>query len=85
MKTNSIHYGDIGFYTIAMHYGTITFKNFKIILINNGGGIFRILPGHKDSVLIPSLKLHCLTAEHLAKMYGFDYTIASDEQSLSKD
>jgi hypothetical protein len=37
MKTNSIHYGDIGFYTIAMHYGTITFKNFKIILINNGG------------------------------------------------
>ena len=26
-------------------------KNFKIILINNsGGGIFRILPGHKDTV-----------------------------------
>jgi 2-succinyl-5-enolpyruvyl-6-hydroxy-3-cyclohexene-1-carboxylate synthase len=42
-----------------MHYGTITFKNFKIILINNGGGgIFRILPGHKETpVLIPSLKL----------------------------
>jgi 2-succinyl-5-enolpyruvyl-6-hydroxy-3-cyclohexene-1-carboxylate synthase len=34
------------------------FKNFKIILINNGGGIFRILPGHKETpVLIPSLKL----------------------------
>jgi 2-succinyl-5-enolpyruvyl-6-hydroxy-3-cyclohexene-1-carboxylate synthase len=29
--------GDIGFYTIA-NYGTITFQNFKIILINNGGG-----------------------------------------------
>jgi hypothetical protein len=41
-----------------MHYGTITFQNFKIILINNGGGgIFRILPGHKETVLIPSLKL----------------------------
>jgi 2-succinyl-5-enolpyruvyl-6-hydroxy-3-cyclohexene-1-carboxylate synthase len=39
--------GDIGFYTIAMHYGTITFKKFKIILINNGGGIF--LPGHKET------------------------------------
>jgi 2-succinyl-5-enolpyruvyl-6-hydroxy-3-cyclohexene-1-carboxylate synthase len=25
-----------------------------------------------------------LLLEHLAKMYGFDYTIASDEQSLSK-
>jgi 2-succinyl-5-enolpyruvyl-6-hydroxy-3-cyclohexene-1-carboxylate synthase len=51
--------GDIGFYTIAMHYGTITFQKFKIILINNGGGgIFRILPGHKETpVLIPSLKL----------------------------
>jgi 2-succinyl-5-enolpyruvyl-6-hydroxy-3-cyclohexene-1-carboxylate synthase len=41
---------EIGFYTIAMHYGTITFQNFKIILINNGGGgIFRILPGHKET------------------------------------
>jgi 2-succinyl-5-enolpyruvyl-6-hydroxy-3-cyclohexene-1-carboxylate synthase len=42
--------GDIGFYMIAMPYGTITFQNFKIILINNGGGgIFRILPGHEET------------------------------------
>jgi 2-succinyl-5-enolpyruvyl-6-hydroxy-3-cyclohexene-1-carboxylate synthase len=27
---------------------------------------------------------HCLTAEHLATMYGFEYTIASDESSLEK-
>jgi 2-succinyl-5-enolpyruvyl-6-hydroxy-3-cyclohexene-1-carboxylate synthase len=33
-------------------------KNFKIILINNGGGIFRILPGKETPVLILSLKLH---------------------------
>jgi 2-succinyl-5-enolpyruvyl-6-hydroxy-3-cyclohexene-1-carboxylate synthase len=60
-------------------------KNFKIILINNGGGIFRILPGHKETpVLIPSLKLPLFNSGTFSKMYGFDYTIASDEQSLSK-
>jgi hypothetical protein len=42
---------------IAMPYGTITFQNFKIILINNGGGGIRILPGHEETpVLILSLK-----------------------------
>jgi 2-succinyl-5-enolpyruvyl-6-hydroxy-3-cyclohexene-1-carboxylate synthase len=60
------------------------FKNFKIILINNGGGIFRILPGHKETpVLIPSLKLPLFNSGTFS-MYGFDYTITSDEQSLSK-
>jgi 2-succinyl-5-enolpyruvyl-6-hydroxy-3-cyclohexene-1-carboxylate synthase len=34
-------------------------KNFKIILINNGGGFFRILPGHEETpVLILILKPH---------------------------
>ena len=60
-------------------------KNFKIILINNGGGgIFRILPGHDESTVFNTFfeTSHCLTAEHLAKMYGFDYHIASTEESL---
>jgi 2-succinyl-5-enolpyruvyl-6-hydroxy-3-cyclohexene-1-carboxylate synthase len=71
------------FCTIVMHYGTITFlKNFKIIVINNGGGgILEFYPGHEESPVLTLLKLHCLTAEHLAKM-GFEYTIASDEASL---
>ena len=62
-------------------------KNFKIILINNGGGgIFRILPGHQENKAFNTFfeTSHCLTAEHLAKMYGFDYTIASTVDSLKK-
>jgi 2-succinyl-5-enolpyruvyl-6-hydroxy-3-cyclohexene-1-carboxylate synthase len=27
---------------------------------------------------------HCLTAQHLARMYGFDYSTASDETSLTQ-
>jgi len=60
-------------------------KNFKIVLINNGGGgIFRILPGHDETPVFNTFfeTSHCLTAENLAKMYGFDYSIASDESSL---
>lgn len=61
-------------------------KNFKIIVINNGGGgIFRILPGHEETPVFNTFfeTSHCLTAESLAKMYSFDYYIASDETSLS--
>ena len=60
-------------------------KNFKIILINNGGGgIFRILPGHEETPVFNTFfeTSHCLTAESLAKMYSFEYSIASDETSL---
>ena len=60
-------------------------KKFKIILINNGGGgIFRILPGHEETPVFNKFfeTSHCQTAEHLAKMYGFDYSIASNEANL---
>jgi 2-succinyl-5-enolpyruvyl-6-hydroxy-3-cyclohexene-1-carboxylate synthase len=60
---------------------------FKIILINNGGGgIFRILPGHQETETFNTFfeTSHCLTAEHLAKMYQLDYTIASDEDTLKR-
>jgi 2-succinyl-5-enolpyruvyl-6-hydroxy-3-cyclohexene-1-carboxylate synthase len=60
-------------------------KNFKIILINNGGGgIFRILPGHDETPVFNTFfeTSHCLTAEKLANMYDFDYAIASDGPSL---
>lgn len=62
-------------------------KNFKIILINNGGGgIFRILPGHQETKVFTTFfeTSHCLTAEHLAKMFGFTYQIASTEDSLKE-
>lgn len=78
--------GDIGFlYDSNALWNNYTPKNFKIILINNGGGgIFRILPGHEESAVFNTFfeTSHCLTAEHLAKMYGFEYTIASNEASL---
>jgi 2-succinyl-5-enolpyruvyl-6-hydroxy-3-cyclohexene-1-carboxylate synthase len=78
--------GDIGFlYDSNALWNQYIPKNFKIILINNGGGgIFRILPGHEETPVFNTFfeTSHCLTAEHLAKMYGFEYTIASDETSL---
>jgi 2-succinyl-5-enolpyruvyl-6-hydroxy-3-cyclohexene-1-carboxylate synthase len=80
--------GDIGFlYDSNALWNEYTPKNFKIILINNGGGgIFRILPGHEETPVFNKFfeTSHCLTAEPLAKMYGFDYSIASDETSLAK-
>jgi len=78
--------GDIGFlYDSNALWNQYVPKNFKIILINNGGGgIFRILPGHKETPVFNTFfeTSHCLTAEHLARMYGFEYSIASDESSL---
>ena len=80
--------GDVGFfYDSNALWNEYIPKNFKIILINNGGGgIFRILPGHEETPVFNKFfeTSHCLTAEQLAKMYGFEYTIASDEASLSK-
>ena len=78
--------GDIGFlYDSNALWNNYIPKNFKIILINNGGGgIFRILPGHEETPVFNTFfeTSHCLTAEHLAKMYGFEYSIANDETSL---
>lgn len=78
--------GDIGFfYDSNALWNKYIPKNFKIILINNGGGgIFRILPGHEETPVFNTFfeTSHCLTAENLAKMYDFDYSIASDETSL---
>ena len=80
--------GDIGFlYDSNALWNNYIPKNFKIILINNGGGgIFRILPGHQETETFNTFfeTSHCLTAEHLAKMYQLDYYIASDEKSLDK-
>ncbi|MDD5152078.1 MAG: 2-succinyl-5-enolpyruvyl-6-hydroxy-3-cyclohexene-1-carboxylic-acid synthase [Flavobacterium sp.] len=78
--------GDIGFlYDSNALWNEYIPKNFKIILINNGGGgIFRILPGHEETPVFNKFfeTSHCLTAEPLAKMYGLNYSIASDEISL---
>jgi 2-succinyl-5-enolpyruvyl-6-hydroxy-3-cyclohexene-1-carboxylate synthase len=81
--------GDIGFlYDSNALWNNYIPKNFKIILINNGGGgIFRILPGHEETPVFNTFfeTSHGLTAEHLAKMYGFEYSIANDKTSLVKE
>jgi 2-succinyl-5-enolpyruvyl-6-hydroxy-3-cyclohexene-1-carboxylate synthase len=78
--------GDISFlYDSNALWNNYIPKNLKIIVINNGGGgIFRILPGHDETPVFNTFfeTSHCLTAEHLAKMYGFEYAIANDETSL---
>ncbi len=59
--------------------------NFRIILINNsGGGIFKILPGPKLTNALEYFETpHCLTAEHLCKMYEFDYQKAFSSESVT--
>lgn len=78
--------GDISFlYDSNALWNNYIPKNFKIILINNnGGGIFRILPGHQENETFNTFfeTSHHLTAEHLAKMYQFDYHTAKDENEL---
>jgi 2-succinyl-5-enolpyruvyl-6-hydroxy-3-cyclohexene-1-carboxylate synthase len=80
--------GDIGFlYDSNGLWNNYIPKNFKILLLNNGGGgIFRILPGHKETPVFNTYfeTSHHLTAEHLAKMYQFDYLTAHNEEELSK-
>jgi len=78
--------GDISFlYDSNALWNNYIANNFKIILINNGGGgIFRILPGHNETAVFNIFfeTEHCLTAEHLAKMYRFDYETISKEEEL---
>ena len=60
-------------------------KNFRIIIVNNqGGGIFRILPGHKNTKNFDTYfeTNHKLTAVQLCKMYGLKYESANDEDTL---
>lgn len=80
--------GDISFlYDSNALWNSYIPKNFKIILINNGGGgIFRILPGHEEKPVFNTYfeTSHHLTAEHLAKMYQMNYFTATDTDSLEK-
>ncbi len=80
--------GDIGFlYDSNALWNNYIPANFKIILLNNGGGgIFRILPGHEETATFNTFfeTSHQLNASHLAKMYGLAYFEAHDEISLTQ-
>ena len=60
--------------------------DFRIILINNnGGGIFRILPGKEDTENFQRFfeTAHQLNAEHLGKQFGFDYISVGSKNELN--
>lgn len=81
--------GDISFlYDSNALWNSYIPKDFKIIVINNGGGgIFRILPGHSETPVFNTYfeTAHHHTAEHLAKMYDFSYQKAADEAGLRSE
>ncbi|WP_264845639.1 2-succinyl-5-enolpyruvyl-6-hydroxy-3-cyclohexene-1-carboxylic-acid synthase [Capnocytophaga catalasegens] len=74
--------GDLSFfYNSNALWCAYTPTNFRLILINNdGGGIFRILPTDKELPVFESFfeTPHGLSAEYLCQMYGWEYTKASD-------
>jgi len=62
-------------------------NTFRIVVVNNeGGGIFRILPGHKDTDNFDRFfeTKHHLSAKQLSEMYGFDYVVAKDQTQLEE-
>ncbi|WP_339610749.1 2-succinyl-5-enolpyruvyl-6-hydroxy-3-cyclohexene-1-carboxylic-acid synthase [uncultured Planktosalinus sp.] len=61
--------------------------NFRIILINNqGGGIFRILPGEKSTPNFDTYfeTVHNLTAKKLCEMHQIGYASVNNEQELKQ-
>ena len=77
--------GDISFvYDSNALWNNYIPNNFRIIVINNGGGgIFRFIPGPQQSGSLDYFETpHHLTAEHLCKMYNFEYSTAKDETEL---
>ncbi|WP_248722817.1 2-succinyl-5-enolpyruvyl-6-hydroxy-3-cyclohexene-1-carboxylic-acid synthase [Seonamhaeicola sp. ML3] len=81
-KQTTLISGDLSFlYDSNALWNKYIPKNFRIIVINNqGGGIFRILPGHKNTENFDTFfeTNHNLTAEHLCNMFGFEYITASN-------
>ena len=61
--------------------------NFRIIIINNsGGGIFKIIPGPSTTNATAYFETpHCLTAENLCKMHGFDYQVAATTENVQNE
>jgi len=89
IKETVVITGDVSFlYDSNALWNNYIPKDFKVIVINNGGGgIFRILPGHAETVVFNTFfeTTHKLTAEHLARMYGFNYQNARNEVELKKE
>jgi 2-succinyl-5-enolpyruvyl-6-hydroxy-3-cyclohexene-1-carboxylate synthase len=81
--------GDLSFfYDSNALWNNYVPNNFRIIVINNcGGGIFRILPGHKNSDNFDTYfeTRHQLSAKQLCEMYGFEYSSANDISEINNE
>ena len=78
--------GDISFFYDSNALWNVNMPaNFRIILINNGGGnIFKFIPGPSETDVVEDYfeTKHHLTAEHLAKMFDFEYQVVSTLSDL---
>lgn len=85
-KITTIITGDISFfYDSNALWNAYIPNNFKIIIVNNGGGgIFRILPGHKENEVFNTYfeTEHHLSAQYLARMYKMHYVKVSTIDEL---
>lgn len=80
--------GDLSFlYDSNAFWNPYLRNDFRIILINNGGGgIFKILPGNDNSERFERYfeTKHQYSAEHLCSHYGLDYYSCYDQSTLKK-
>ncbi|MFX0558052.1 2-succinyl-5-enolpyruvyl-6-hydroxy-3-cyclohexene-1-carboxylate synthase [Maribacter sp. CXY002] len=81
--------GDLSFfYDSNALWNSYIRKDFRIIVINNnGGGIFRILPGKEETDNFENYfeTVHNLNASALCNMYGIGYQLVNDEPSLQHE
>lgn len=79
--------GDISFfYDSNALWNKYIPNNFRIIVINNnGGGIFKFIPGPSKSGALDYFETpHGLTAQHLCTMYGIAYSSVSGKEDLEE-
>ena len=78
--------GDLGFlYDSNAFWNQYIPRNFKIIVLNNGGGgIFRILPGKEETDIFRKYfeTVHEHNAVHICAMFGIGYHSANNEFEL---
>ena len=87
-KPTTLITGDLSFfYDSNALWNNYIPSDVRIVIINNsGGGIFKIIPGPKKSTALKYFETpHCLTAEHLCVMFGFEYCTAHNLKTLAEE
>ena len=87
-KPTTLITGDLSFfYDSNALWNNYIPTDVRIVIINNsGGGIFKIIPGPKKSTALRYFETpHCLTAEHLCTMFGFEYCTAHNLKTLAEE